>query len=143
MKRAGINIVFKLLAAVSVFTLAGQYMKADEPRLENEKKAEIRLLNNSVDFGTISIDSTAVDSVRFVNTGNAPLIIKSAFSNCGCTVPQYPNHPVLPGDTASISIKYKSIDKYGGTFRKIVRIRSNAVTPTVSIYVSGKTVATR
>lgn len=127
------NLIFILLISLSLPFCYANSIVEKEP----EPMAELHLLEQKVDLGEFDIDSIVRREVKFINTGNAPLIIKSAFSNCGCTVADYPRQPIAPGDTASLTVTYKNNDKTGGHFRKIVRLRSNARTPLTSIYITG------
>lgn len=59
------------------------------------------------DFGTITQDSENAQTFTFTNTGTEPLVIENAKGSCGCTVPEYPKNPVLPGETGEIKVVYK------------------------------------
>ena len=59
------------------------------------------------DFGTIQQESTNNHVFTFTNTGDEPLIIDKAKGSCGCTVPEYPKHPINPGETGEIKVEYK------------------------------------
>ena len=49
------------------------------------------------DFGDVKQGKNVSHSFVFQNTGNQPLIIKSAKGSCGCTVPKYSKKPIAPG----------------------------------------------
>ena len=53
--------------------------------------------NDTHDFGTIKEGSDAVHVFEFKNTGDKPLIIQNAEGSCGCTTPECPKAPILPG----------------------------------------------
>ncbi|MDB9721067.1 DUF1573 domain-containing protein, partial [Winogradskyella sp.] len=55
-----------------------------------EKVAKIEFKTNIIDYGTIEKGANGVRVFEFTNTGNAPLIISSVKSTCGCTVPKKP-----------------------------------------------------
>ena len=58
--------------------------------------------------------------------------------SCGCTVPEWPKRPILPGDTDVIKVTYKNTDR-PGSFSKYVTIFSNAMTnKEVKLYIKGK-----
>lgn len=59
-----------------------------------------------------------------VNGGDSPLSILSARATCGCTTPEYPHNPILPGDTAYISVAYDPAGR-PGRFNKSVMIETN------------------
>ena len=50
---------------------------------------------------------------KFRNVGNSPLLITSAKSTCGCTVPEFPKDPIAPGDSSSIKVKFDSENRPG------------------------------
>jgi Protein of unknown function (DUF1573) len=58
------------------------------------------------DYGTIEYNGEPLRVVKFKNTGTEPLIIKNARGSCGCTVPNWPKEPILPGETGQIEIRY-------------------------------------
>lgn len=50
---------------------------------------------------------------RFRNTGTKPLIISDVSASCGCTVPEKPQEPILPGKEGLIKAKFDSHGKPG------------------------------
>lgn len=58
------------------------------------------------DFGTIEQNTTNPYVFSFTNTGDKPLIISDAKGSCGCTVPDYPKQPVMPGEKGEIKVIY-------------------------------------
>ena len=85
---------------------------------------EITFESEVVDYGTIKQDENGIRYFKFKNTGDAPLIIQSAVGSCGCTVPKYPNEPILPGQSSQIEVKYDT--HRVGAFSKNVTITTNA-----------------
>ena len=49
------------------------------------------------DFGTIDEGDVVVHTFEFVNSGTEPLILDKCSGSCGCTVPECPKEPILPG----------------------------------------------
>ena len=69
-----------------------------------EKKAVIEFDKTTHDFGTFSeVDPIVTCKFVFMNSGDAPLVIHQAVASCGCTVPNYPKEPILPGGTGDLS----------------------------------------
>ena len=102
-----------------------------------EKVAKIEFKTNIIDYGTIEKGANGVRVFEFTNTGNAPLIISSVKSTCGCTVPTWPKEPIAPGASGSIKVKYDT--KRPGPINKSVTITSNAVnTPTKVLRIKGE-----
>jgi hypothetical protein len=77
----------------------------------------------TVDYGTIDKGADPIRKFKFTNTGNEPLIIKSAKGSCGCTVPTYPQEPIMPGESASIDVRYDT--QRVGQFTKTVTLTTN------------------
>jgi len=58
------------------------------------------------DFGAIEQNTTNPYTFKFTNTGTEPLLISDAKGSCGCTVPDYPKQPIMPGETGEIKVVY-------------------------------------
>lgn len=86
----------------------------------------LRLDSTYIDMGCIPADSIGEAVMGFRNTGDAPLQILRIFSECGCTVPSYSSDEVMPGEKGEIRIRFNGKNRNAGSFRKALRIRSNA-----------------
>ena len=103
-----------------------------------EKVAKIEFKTDTIDYGTIEKGSDGVRIFEFTNTGNAPLIISSVKSTCGCTVPKKPEGPIMPGETGQIEVKYDT--NRVNPIRKTITVISNAETPTVALKIKGEVI---
>ena len=88
-----------------------------------------------VDYGTIEHNANGDREFKFTNTGKEPLIISNAQGSCGCTTPQWPKEPIMPGASAVIKVHYAT-DRVGA-FDKTVTLTSNADTPTKVLKIKG------
>ena len=87
-------------------------------------------------FDTILQNSNGEHVFRFSNVGNAPLVVTSAFSSCGCVVPEWPKEPIAPGEASSIKVKYNTSKT--GQFTKVIVVKSNAEnTPKTILRING------
>lgn len=85
--------------------------------------------NPSYDFGDITQGERVETTFKFVNSGNAPLVITNVEVTCGCTTPKgWPRDPILPGSKGEITVAFNSTGKYGRQ-NKVVKIISNSVSP--------------
>lgn len=75
------------------------------------------------DFDTIVQDGPGEHVFRFSNKGNTPLLITSAFSSCGCVVPEWPKEPISPNSESCVKVKYNT-NKIG-SFTKVIVVKSN------------------
>ncbi len=105
-----------------------------------DKVAKIEFKSNVIDYGTIEKGADGVRTFEFTNTGDAPLIISSVKSTCGCTVPKRPKGPILPGETGFIEVKYDT--NRVNPIRKTITVISNAETPTIALKIKGLVVNT-
>jgi hypothetical protein len=90
----------------------------------------------TVDYGTIEKGADPVRHFKFTNTGNEPLIIKSAKGSCGCTVPTYPQEPIMPGESANIDVRYDT--QRVGNFNKTVTLTTNETPDTHTLTIKGE-----
>ena len=100
-----------------------------------EKTAKIEFKTDVIDYGTVEKGSNGVRVFEFTNTGDAPLIISSVKSTCGCTVPKKPKEPIMPGEKGEIEVKYDT--NRVNPIRKTITVTSNADTPTVALKIKG------
>jgi hypothetical protein len=63
------------------------------------------------DFGVINEGDIVETVFSFTNSGNSELIITSAKGSCGCTVPEWPKQPIMPGEAGEIKVKFNSSNK--------------------------------
>lgn len=87
------------------------------------------------DFGTIKEGKPATASFSFVNTTNKPVIIEFATASCGCTKPDYPKQPVMPGKSAVVKATYNAEAK--GHFNKSVTLKFVGVKQPVILNITG------
>ena len=104
---------------------------------ENQNGPEITFKETNHDFGHIQFKGNGSYEFVFVNTGNEPLILTQPKSSCGCTVPEWPKQPILPGESNVIKVTYKNTDR-PGSFNKYVTVFSNAlVNKEVKLHIKG------
>jgi len=78
------------------------------------------------EFGEVEVNSENLYAFEFTNTGTAPLTITNAKGSCGCTVPQWPKEPILPGQTGMIDVKYTpNKGQAGQLIEKVVTVTAN------------------
>lgn len=92
-------------------TASGDYDPEDQPKMEFE--------STDYNFGTIQEGEIVKHTFKFKNTGKNPLIISEARTTCGCTVSEYPEDPVQPGDEGEIKVRFDSKGKAMGDVEAI------------------------
>jgi hypothetical protein len=100
-------------------------------------KPVITFSEKEFSFGTIRASSGILThDFKFSNTGKIPLIINDVKASCGCTVPEWPREPILPGRTGIIKVSFDP-EKQSGSFSKTVQVSSNADMPVMTLFVKG------
>ena len=95
----------------------------------------IEFESDVIDYGKIDQGADGVRVFKFKNTGKSPITIARVQSSCGCTVPQKPEAPILPGQSGEIKVKYDT-NRIGG-FSKEITVFSNASEPQKKIRIKG------
>lgn len=100
-------------------------------------QARIHWLETSHNFGAFDEDQGPVTcQMKYVNTGDEPLVIIAARASCGCTSPRFEKTALAPGDTAAISVTYDPSGR-PGRFSKKITIDTNTEPQRSSLTISG------
>lgn len=70
------------------------------------------------DYGTIQKGADPYCQFDITNNGTEPLVIKSAYGSCGCTVPEYPKDPIPAGKTITMKVRYDT-QRIGPFIKKV------------------------
>jgi hypothetical protein len=125
--------IFSLLFVLTTLTLA---VNAQNESTDNPNAAAFKFEQTEHDFGTLDEGPKVTHVFNFTNTGKEPLIITSARASCGCTVPQKPEKPVLPGEVGEITVTYNTKGRVGN-FNKAITLTSNAKQSTFILKIKG------
>ncbi len=87
------------------------------------------------DFGKVKQNVPVNYTFEITNISSKPLVIENAHSTCGCTVPEFPKEPILPGKTAKIKVQYNAAN--GGHFTKPVYIKLAGVDEQKELGITG------
>jgi hypothetical protein len=99
-------------------------------------QSKIEFSTLEVKMGQIPQGVPAEATFVVKNTGDQPLILTNVQASCGCTAPEWPKDPIMPGETAIIKAVYSA--NAVGVFSKTVTVTSNASTPSVILRISGE-----
>jgi len=97
--------------------------------------ADIKLDKTTHDYGNIKQGDNGECEFKFINNGKEPLVITNCQGSCGCTVPQCPKEPILPGKSSVIKVKYDT-QRVGGIY-KTVTVNSNAKSGNIILTIKG------
>lgn len=96
----------------------------------------IEFKNVEHNFNKVEYKGNATCTFEFKNTGKVPLILTSVSASCGCTTPEWPKEPIMPGKTGVIKVTYDS--QRVGPINKLVYVYSNATQNLVTLKITGE-----
>ncbi|MFU8829287.1 MAG: DUF1573 domain-containing protein [Phycisphaerales bacterium] len=73
----------------------------------------VRVSSDIVDFGDIRPNQTVIRKATIHNDSENPIRIRGVRVSCGCTVADYPENWIEPGDSAEIELTFMSGDLWG------------------------------
>ncbi|NQW35688.1 MAG: DUF1573 domain-containing protein [Flavobacteriales bacterium] len=106
---------------------------------ETKNNSAFKFEETTIDYGTIKQGSDGYRTFVFTNIGNEPIIINKVTSSCGCTIPEKPLEPIMPGEKGEIKVHYDT--NRIGIFQKDIRISSNVDSDKIKVSIKGKVIA--
>jgi archaellum component FlaG (FlaF/FlaG flagellin family) len=131
------KLVLSLLLIFGV--IFGAMAQNNKPVAQTNKpvgtQAEITFDKIEHDYGQVPRNGNGETTFTYKNTGKAPLMLSNVRSSCGCTVPSWSREPLMPGQSASIRVKYNTAN--AGPINKTVTVESNATNNRVILRIKG------
>ena len=125
----------KVIYLLGIMLLMAGAAKAQDEKAQMGAKIEFEKVVH--DYGDVPFNGNGECEFRFTNTGTEPLLVQKPKSSCGCTIPSWPNEPILPGESEVIKVTYRT--NRPGIINKTVTVTSNAVNnPTVVLRIKGR-----
>jgi len=109
---------------------------ANEPE-DTVNIARMVFAEEEYDFGKVVEGEVVTYVFHFTNEGKMPLVITSARSTCGCTVPQWPDRPVAPGESGEINVRFNTAGKKGWQ-KKPINVTANTYPSVTTVNVVGE-----
>lgn len=132
------NNVIIAAAIIGLFTIScnespASKVKKDNVELAKQRDEQIKVgspiisfAQSEHDFGTINEGDIVETVFPFTNAGKSELIITSAKGSCGCTVPEWPKEPIMPGETGEIKVKFNSSGKPNKQHKQVTLVTNTA-----------------
>jgi hypothetical protein len=102
-------------------------------------RAKIVFREYEHNFGKVSEGEKVAHVFTFDNQGTSDLVIASATTSCGCTVPEYDTKPIRPGKTGNLEVVFDTSGR-NGMQTKTITVKSNAKTPVVLLKITAEVV---
>lgn len=93
-----------------------------------EKYAQIKVEEETHDFGNIEQNTFAEHTFFIKNTGTDTLTIINTHASCGCTAAVMDNMKVAPNGISRLKVKYDAHNKGEGPITKTITVSSNSRT---------------
>ena len=113
----------KVIYLLGIMLLMAGVAKAQDEKTQSGPEIEFEEMVHN--FGDVPYNGNGECEFRFTNTGDAPLLIQKPKSSCGCTIPSWPDKPILPGESEVIKVTYRT--NRAGNFNKTITVTSNAI----------------
>ena len=91
------------------------------------------------DFGKVAEGEKISYTFTFDNKGTSDIVISSATTSCGCTVPKFDKKPIPPGANGNLEVVFDTSGR-NGMQTKIITVKSNALTPVVLLKITAEIV---
>ena len=125
----------KVIYLLGIMLLMAGVAKAQDKKATMGPEIEFEKVVH--DYGDVPYNGNGECEFRFTNTGTEPLLVQKPKSSCGCTIPSWPNEPILPGESDVIKVTYRT--NRAGNINKTVTVTSNAVkNSTVVLRIKGR-----
>ena len=98
---------------------------AKQTDLARKDSTTVQIIDSVYNFGKVADGEKVEYNYRFVNSGTKPLVIDRASASCGCTVPEKPEKPIMPGDTGFIKVVFNSKGRVGLVDKNITVISNS------------------
>jgi hypothetical protein len=128
-----ILLFFVIIAALTASNCGNSPKHVADDNLLSQRDtgtAVISFTGYEHDFGKVAEGEKVGYTFKFKNTGTGNLIINSATTTCGCTVPKYSTKPIASGKNGEMEVIFDTSGRRG-IQTKTITVRSNANTPVV------------
>lgn len=123
------KFLFAAVALVFSVAMKAQTTVDDVVKLNTEKH----------DFGKIPQGKPVDFYFEVFNKSDKPVVIEYAQPSCGCTTPEVPKEPILPGTTSKIKVTYSAAGM--GSFTKTITIKLAGIEQPKIVTITGEQLA--
>lgn len=112
------------------FILYGIFFYSFLNAQEKKTGSFLKIKNPKYNFGFVQQGSVVKIEYEFINSGTDTLHISDITVTCGCTVADFPHHPIKPGDSGIILITFNTKEKFDRQDRTVEVISNASNSPT-------------
>jgi hypothetical protein len=94
------------------------------PAVDSSNFTYIQWMDSVKNLGVLKEGEKIEVLFPFKNIGDKPLVINNVVASCGCTVPEKPEEPIMPGKQGIIKAVFDSKGR-AGTNHKTITVKAN------------------
>ena len=136
-KRFNIILILLALLLANCSNNSGNSREGLPAASGDDQPAEIAFREYEHNFGRVVEGEKVAYIFSFENKGAGPLVIKSASTSCGCTVPKYDTKPIPSGAGGSMEVVFDTSGR-SGMQTKTISVHSNSKTPVVILKITAE-----
>ena len=108
-------------------------------KIEGMETTSIEYFDLTHNFGNVFYPSDNKYTFKFKNTGSVPLVIDKATASCGCTIPNKPEEPIMPGEIGELDVIFRpKSGQVGQTVTKKITVVANTQPSETYLEITGK-----
>ncbi|MFT4601610.1 MAG: hypothetical protein ACI857_001793 [Arenicella sp.] len=111
----------------------------ENSKIEGLETTSIEYFDLKHDFGNVFYPSDNKFTFKFKNTGTVPLVIDKAKASCGCTIPNKPEEPIMPGQIGELDVIFRpKSGQVGQSVTKKITVTANTNPSETFLEISAK-----
>ena len=138
-KIIALSLVLVAITASNCSNGTGMNPAGSSAKTSSAGTSEIVFREYQHNFGKVAEGEKISYTFIFDNKGTTNLILASATTTCGCTVPKYDTKPIPSGANGSLEVVFDTSGREGMQ-TKTITVKSNAKTPVVLIKITAEVV---
>jgi hypothetical protein len=130
-------LFFSIVALLPISCSGGSQRSISDSgtALQDTGKAVLIFREYEHSFGKVKEGEKVACVFNFDNTGTGNLIVQSAITTCGCTVPKYDRKPIAPGKAGKLEVVFDTSGR-SGMQTKTITVKSNATVPVIILKIT-------
>ena len=135
-------IISSLVMLTLLLSQCGNFVRKDSQGIAAGDTGVVKIVFEEYEhsFGKVSEGEKVGFVFKFVNQGTADLVIASATTSCGCTVPRYDSKPIPPGGNGNLEVVFDTSGRSGIQVKTII-VKSNAEQAVVVLKITAEVIA--
>ena len=123
-----------------IFLLAAAFMFTMGVMAQPKPEDVIKVNFETHDFGKIKQGEPVTFVFELKNISDKPVVVENTSASCGCTTPEKPTEPILPGQVGKIKVVYNAAAV--APFTKDVYIKLAGIDAQKIVHITGEVLTT-